>query len=100
MSVSVEVLFGPTLALSLTVCGPNPPVFVAVYAHWAGRLELFVIATSALRMSGSRVMLIATAFVGAPHCCPAGTLGVTEPDGQLVGVTGAHWSRLTAWGIG
>ncbi|ORB72518.1 hypothetical protein BST44_19250 [Mycobacterium scrofulaceum] len=34
-------------------------------------------------------MFTATAFVGAPHCWPAGTVSVTEPAGHFTGAAGA-----------
>ena len=51
--------------------------------HFAGRLELLV--TAACALNPLRVMFMATALVGAPHCWPAGTVSVTEPAGHFTG---------------
>ena len=96
MSVIEPVLFAPTLMLLLTVCGPtNPPVFVAAYVHWAGKLDLLVMATFAF--TPFCVMVIATSFAGAAHCWPAGTVALCEPAGQLTGAAAVHcWPAGTA----
>ena len=52
-----------------------------------GRLELLV--TAACALNPFRVMLMATAFVGAAHGWPAGTVSVTEPAAHFTGAAGA-----------